>query len=383
MRDVRLGIDIGSEGIKLITTEPQKRGGKPRIIHAGNFPARGFRAGNIVDEEQALESLRSALKHFISSHGEGIDIVSVHLALSGLSLNSRKIRSKKRIQSEEVEQNDLFGLAKLAEEHFAEHFSNERIIFHIPLQFTLDGETIEGNPVGMFATTLETEFLFVSFLDTQYEALVSLLESVLKSDLDSVVVAPLAEAHVGLMYRQRMQGSAIINIGAETTTLSLFQSNLLQSLRVIPIGTNHITNDIALAFQISLDEAEKIKRGKKDIPRRKVQSIIQARLEDIVELVLKDLKEGRKKKYLPAGIVLTGGGANIEGVEDFFREKLLFPVEKIKIYKENPSSTRKILLDPSFASAYGACFVEGRGKKKWSWKRLPHQFRRFIEQMKP
>ncbi len=383
MIDVRLGIDIGSEEIKLITTEPQKRGGKPHIIHAGSFPSRGFRAGRIIDDTRAMESLRSALKHFVTSHKEGVNLISSHLALSGYSLTSRKIRSKRSIKGEEIQQADLVKLEESAENHFSDRFPNERIVLRIPLQFNLDGEVMEGNPAGMFAKELETEFLFVSFLDTQYEALINLIESVVGSDLDSVTIAPIAESNASLLYRQKMQGVAIVNIGAEITTLSIFQNGLLQSLRVIPVASGHITNDIALAFQLPLEEAEKIKRGKRDIPKRKIQPIIDARLEDIAEILLKELKDGRKKKYLPAGIILTGGGANIPSVEEFFRERLSFPVEKVKLYKENPSSTRKTLIDTALVPAYGACFSNRNKKRRWGIKRFLHSIRHLVTQMKP
>ena len=386
MRELRLGIDIGSEEIKLVTTEPQKRGGKPHIVNAGSFPSRGFRAGRILDEEKFIESFRSAFKRFIASHGEGTDIVSTHLALSGKSLNARRIRPKRKVQSEEIQQSDLDTLEKLAEKHFFERFPNERIVFRTPLQFTLDGEEVEGNPAGMFAEVLEAEYLFVSFLENHYEALVRFVESVLGAELDSITIAPLAEAQASLLYRQKLQGVALVNIGSETTTLSVFQNGLLQSLRVIPVASGHITNDIALAFQLSLEEAEKVKRGGRgDISKRKILPIIEARLEDIAEMILKELKEGRKKKYLPAGIVLTGGGANIDSVDEFFRARLSFPVEKAKLYKENPSKAKKKTpLNPAFTSAYGACFAGGeRKKRRWKVKRIPYYIRRFITQMKP
>ncbi len=384
MRDVRLGIDIGSEEIKLVTTELQKRGGKPHIVNVGAFPVLGFRAGRIIDEEKFKNSLHSAVKRFNSSHSDGVNIVSLHLALSGSSLNSRRVRSKRKIHSEEIQQGDLEELRESAEKYFTDHFPNERIVYYTALSFILDGEMIEGNPATMFAEDLEAEYLFVSFLDNHYEALTNAIESIFNEELDTITIAPLAEAHASLLYRQKMQGVALVNIGSEITTLSLFQHGLLQSVRVIPVASGHITNDIALAFQVSLEEAEKIKRGKGDVSKRKIQQIIEARLEDIVEALLKELKEGRKRKYLPAGVILTGGGANIPSIEDFFREKLLFPVEKARIYRENPSGTKKISLNPTFISAYGACFAFGdTRKKKWGIRKIPHLIRRFVRQMKP
>ncbi len=384
MRDVRLGIDIGSETIKFVATEPQKRGGRPPIIRVGSFPVLGFRAGHIVDPEKFRSSIRAAMKQFLSSHSEGLNILSSHLALSGSSLNSRKIRSKQKIHSEDIQQQDIEKLEETAEKHFLDRFPNERSGDYTPLRFTLDGEAVEGNPAGMFAEEIEAEYLFVSFLDAHYEALTYTLEDIFGAPLDTVVISPLAEAQASLLYRQKMQGVALVNIGSEITTLSLFQNGLLQAVRVIPIASGHITNDIALAFQVSLAEAEKIKRGKKETAKRKVQQIIEARLEDIAEILLKELKDGRKKKYLPAGLVLTGGGANIPSIEEFFREKLLFPVEGAKIYKENPAGTKKTLVDPAFVSAYGACFSGGRKRyNKWGVRKLITKFRHLISQMKP
>jgi len=389
MTQAELGIDIGTEEIKLVVTDLTKKGGKPQILKHGSFPSRGFRAGAIIDALEAKKSLSDAFPSFIKKE-DNFSIEEVSLALSGNTLSQQIIKFKKKIAQDEIFQKDVDAVIDSAREIFLEKRPNRKILHIILLSSFVDGEEIEGNPVGMFAEVLEMHISFITIGEQQYMNIASMLDD-LGFSVDRVFASPLVEANVALSYRQKTQGAVLVNIGAETTTISSFRDGTLQSLKVYELGTNHITNDLALAFQVSLDEAEKIKMGEGDYPRRKRDSIIAARVEDIAELIQKEFKEGRKKKYYPAGVILTGGGANIMGIEELLKSLLLVPVEKV-VMKMSPRNTsrKNVFIHPKYTASYGVCFpsdeVFSSGKfsrKHMKPKHILRAMKSFLSQIKP
>ncbi len=391
MNDICFGIDIGSDRIKLVVSNRQKGGGVPQILDNKSFFSRGFQAGIIVDEREAEKSLENVFRYIKERYQKG-SFSNFSMALGGRLVFSKIAKSKIAIDGDgEINDRHIRRVLRDAKAKFLEDYPNDEILHSIPIHYFVDEEEIDGNPIGMFGEVLKVKILFLSYKKQAVDQIISLFESS-GFEIDSFSASPIAESQAVLRYRQKMQGVVLINIGAETTSISLFQHGVLQSFRVYSIGSNHITNDIALAFQIPLEEAEKVKVGSDDTySKRKVQEIISARLEDIVELVRRELKEGRKMRYLPAGIVLTGGASLHSLVSSFLREKLGFPVEVARISKKPFSAKRSAMIDGTYASAYGVCFHEANvpQRKKSSFrfyhffKSLPSLIFNFFENIKP
>ena len=168
------------------------------------------------------------------------------------------------------------------------------------------------------------------------------------------MASPLAGSLVMLTKAQKRAGCVLANIGAETVSIVVFENNTPTSLKVFPIGSNDITNDIALGLKVPLDEAEKIKRGgmtATPYSKKRLDEIISARLTDIFELIDAHLKKIKRDGLLPAGIILTGGGSGITTVQDLARVSLRLPS---KIAMLDPGQNGKVR-DASWAVSYGLC----------------------------
>ena len=168
------------------------------------------------------------------------------------------------------------------------------------------------------------------------------------------MASPLAGSLVMLTKTQKKAGCVLANIGAETVSIVVFENNVPISIKVFPVGSNDITNDIALGLKIPLDEAEKIKRGgmsNKPYSKKKLDEIISGRLTDIFKLIDDHLKKIKRDGLLPAGIILTGGGSSITTAQDLARASLRLPS---KIATLDPGQNGKVR-DATWAVGYGLC----------------------------
>jgi len=179
-------------------------------------------------------------------------------------------------------------------------------------------------------------------------------------EVEDVIVAPLAASIVALTKTQRTAGCVLVNIGAETVSIAIFENDQLIGLNVFPIGSTDITNDIALGLRIPLEEAEEIKVKKKggpqsSYPQKKLSEIIEARLKDIFELIEAQLKKIGRNELLPAGVILTGGGVGLTTIEELAKASLKIPARIVVPHPEE--GTQKEVLDSSWSVAYGLCVL--------------------------
>jgi len=181
--------------------------------------------------------------------------------------------------------------------------------------------------------------------------------------VEDVMASPLAASFVTLSKTQRIAGCVLANIGAETVSIVVFENDKAISMEVFPIGSNDITNDIALGLKIPIEQAERIKIGLQnqaggnkiqDFPRKKLDEIVGARLSDIFELIEAHLKKIGRNGLLPAGIIITGGGSSISTIEDLAKSSLKLPSKKPDVRFESAKGPIK---DSGWAVAYGLCIV--------------------------
>jgi cell division protein FtsA len=205
---------------------------------------------------------------------------------------------------------------------------------------------------------LEARVLFITCIEHHISEIV---EAVAETGIDviDVVAAPYAASFVNLSKTQKMAGSLLANIGSETVSIIVFENGNPISLEVFPIGSNDITNDIALVLKIPLEEAEGIKRGTvmgANIQKKKLDEIIQARLSDIFELIEAHLVKINKSGLLPAGIIITGGGSSIETIGELAKNTLRLPskIASLTVNEKNKNTIK----DASWSVAYGLCVYE-------------------------
>lgn len=373
--NVIAGLDIGTSAVRIVVAEQSSGNKKPIIVGVSTIPSSGLRKGIIVDLEGVATDISNCLEQ--AERASGVQINRIVSCINGEHISLQKSKSVIAVSraDSEISQEDVNRAIDTAQAVSLP--PNKAIIHVIPTSYIVDNEKNIKDPVGMHGMKLEANVLIVS---GNYSFIKNLIKVINQSGLDVAekpfVLAPLAAARSVLGKRQKELGVVLIDIGAETTGMAVYEEGSLLHTKIISIGGAHITNDIAIGLRIAIDAAEKIKRdfgyavasdiSKKDkinlkdydsqtddvyISRNYLAEIIEARLEEIFEHVNKELKYIGKDGMLPEGAVLTGGGIKIPGTIDLAKKTLRLPV-KIGAINDLGGIVDKIS-DPSFATATG------------------------------
>ncbi|MFA5888976.1 MAG: cell division protein FtsA [Candidatus Paceibacterota bacterium] len=367
MRNTTVGIDIGTHQVKVVVAELVKEGGKQiaHIVGTGLAESKGLRHGYIINNEDVVESIKTAVKS--AEKTSGIKIHKAFIAVSGIGLSAMTGTASIIISraDSQITELDIEKLLEICEEELPVNLiQNHRILHSIPIQYKIDGKAVLAkSPLDMKGTKLEIKMLFVTCLEPHLN---SLLEAVDEAGIDIVdcLASPVAASFVTLSKSQKMAGCVLANIGAETISIVVFENNIPISLEVFPIGSTDITNDIALGLKIPLEEAESIKIGNvgsNSFPKKKVDEIISARLYDVFELIESHLKKIGRNELLPAGIFITGGGSSIINIEDFAKTTLKLPSRIATINLGDPKNNTK---DSTLVVACGLCMLGSSKEEK-------------------
>lgn len=352
------GIDVGTYQVKVsIVRVPKSKDERvvPQIIGTGFAESRGLRNGYIINEADVVRSIRSAVAQ--AEKVAGVSVKKAYLSIGSIGLDEMVATGEiitSRADSE-ITNIDIEKAQADSEDRIADNIPNRKIIHAIPLRYRIDGEEVLGKPQGMRGTKLEVDTLFITTFEQHLNDLIGAVERT-GVYVEDVMASPLAASFVILSKTQRRAGCIMANIGAETVSIVVFEDLTPISLKVFPIGANDITNDIALGLKITLEEAEKIKRGGitgTTFSKKKLEEIINARLSDIFELIDLHLKKIKKDGLLPAGIILTGGGSTTLGIQDLARSSLNLPARIATLEVGKNTKVR----DASWAVAYGLCMI--------------------------
>jgi cell division protein FtsA len=350
-----VGIDVGTYQVKVVVVrKPDRNSDKvlPQIIGTGFAESRGMRHGYIINEADVIKSVRAAVAQ--AEQSSGTQIRRTYLSIGGIGLD--EIHSHGEVitsrADSQVTTADLEKVLEDSEERIGERIPNRKILHAIPLTYTVDGEKVLGRPEGMRGTKLEVESLFITCFEQHLNDLVSAIET-MGIAVEDVMASPLAGSLVMLTKAQKRAGCVLANVGAETVSIAVFENGLPVSLKVFPIGSTDITNDIALGLKIPLEEAERVKRGAggSSYSKRRLDEIVAARLTDIFELIDAHLKKIKRDGLLPAGIIITGGGSGLTTIQDLAKASLRLPS---RIATLDPGQNGKVR-DASWAVAYGLC----------------------------
>lgn len=360
MKNIAVGIDIGTYQVKVVAAENTLEGERtiPKVVGVGFAESRGLRHGYILNQTDAVRSVRQALAQ--ASKAAGFPITRAIASIGGIGLGTVTSSGTAVISraDSEVTELDVKKTIETSREEIPESLSaNRRILHTIPLSFRVDGKTVWGKPEGLKGSKLEVKTLFITCFEHHVN---DLLETLAEAgvEVEDLVAAPVAASLVTLTKQQKMAGVVLANIGSETVSVIVFENNLPISLEIFPRGSNDITNDIALGLRVPLEEAEEIKRGSivgVSFSRKRLEEIIGARLSDIFELIEAHLRKLGRSGLLPAGIVLTGGGSAIETVDDLAKAALRLPSRIASIsFGDN---IRGQIRDASWSVAYGLCIL--------------------------
>lgn len=357
--NINVGIDIGTHITKVVVTGFNKETNSPSLLATGTSETGGMRLGYITNIDLVASSLKKAIAQ--AENTLGFKIRKACVSIGGISLGSVISTGSVVISraDQEITALDISKVLAASEENL--EIVNKKIIHIIPVAYKLDGKDIYGRPEGMHGIKLEVKTLFITCLKQNIEDLITVL-GIAGIEVTDVIASPVALSSILLNAKQKTAGCALVDIGAETVSVSVFENNLLIALQVFSIGSMDITKDVALGFKIALEEAESVKLGSVlggDYPKKKVDEIIEARLGDIFELVENLLKRIKRSELLPAGIIITGGGANIVKIEEIAKKQLNLPA---KVGPVDTTINNKLKIkDPSWYTAYGLALSSNAG----------------------
>ncbi len=341
---------MGSTTTRVVVGEFLKGEKNPKVIGVGESETRGMRHGYIVNVSEAVISLKSAID--MAEKTSGIKIRRAFVSIGGVTLRGDMASGVGIISKADGEVTNLDINKALQDCEDNLNLNNKKVIKVAPLSFKLDGKEILGRPEGMRGTKLEVKALFVNCSISHFEDLLEVVTTAGIEPVD-VIASPLAGGQIVLTEKQKIVGVALVNIGSETVSLSVYDNGTLVSLHTFSIGGEDITNDIALGMKTSLENAERLKLGNstEEYSKKKLDEIINARLSDIFELIENHLKKIKRNELLPAGIVLIGGGANISTLEEFSKTTLQLPsrIGSTDIF----GSAKTKLRDPSWFTVLG------------------------------
>jgi len=324
IRNITVGIDIGSSTTRVVE-DPFFKGEKnPKIIGVGESETSGLRHGYVINQEEANASIKNAVS--IAEKSSGIKIKRAFISIGGISLRGEFSSGSVIISKADGEVTSLDINKALQDCEDNLNLNNKKIIQVFHISSKLDGREVLGRLEGMRGTKLEIKAFFVTYSIQHLEDLIEVVAQAGVETID-VIASPIASGQIALSERQKIVGVALVNIGQQTTTLSVFENGLPILVQTFPYGGSDITNDIAIGFKIPLDAAEHLKQGaiEENFSKKKLDEIIEARLGDIFELIENHLRKIKRNGLLPAGIVFVGGGANTPGLIELSKSILKLP----------------------------------------------------------
>jgi len=373
------GLDIGSTNIRLVVGQRGARetGEQLQIIGAVSVPAEGINRGVVNSIEDATSAISACLEK--AERLIGLPVSSVWVGINGPNLKCEKSRGVVAVgrSDNEIIEDDITRVIEAAQALSVP--PNYEILHVIPVKFIVDNQEDIRDPLGMIGVRLEAETLIIQGFSSQIK---NLTKAIYRTglEIEDLVLSPLAAAEAIISHKQKELGAALINIGSSTTSLAVFEEGELLHAAVLPIGSEHITSDIAIGLRIPVSLAEKIKIeygsasskefSKKEeidisdlakeenideesmiISKKYVAEIIEARVEEIFEKIDNEFKKIDRSGMLPAGVFLIGGGAKLSRLVEVARDKLRLPA--CLGANKNISLSIDKVNDPSFLTALG------------------------------
>lgn len=367
------GLDIGSSNIRVVVGQIAKHSDTEQlnIIGVVEVPAQGLNKGSVISIEDAVSSISACLEK--AERMVGLPLETAWIGIGGTHISAQESNGVIAISraNGEIQESDVERVIEAARSVAAP--VNYEVLHVIPKTFSIDNQIGVKDPIGMSGIRLEVSTQVVRGLSSQVK---NLTRSIYRTGLDinDLVLAILAAAESVLSVRQKELGVALVDIGASTTKMIVFEEGDVMHVAVLPIGSDHITADLAIGLQTALDVAERIKVevgtaapmhfdkgeeinlrdfGGEDqaFSKKYIAEIIEARVEEIFEKIDQELQKINRSGLLPAGIVLIGGGAKQPAILEVGKRKTMLPVSLGASRRFNTAVDK--VNDLTFATALG------------------------------
>lgn len=345
-RKIVTGLDIGTTKICALIAEVSGDN-NIEIIGIGLAPSNGLRKGIVVDIDKTSHAIKSAIQKAERMAGQKVDSAYVGIAGSHIkSINSHGVVAVTG-DEKEIKESDIKRVIDAA--RIIPVSAEEDILHVLPREFIVDGSPGIQDPLGMSGVRLEVETHIIKGASTSIQ---NLVKSVLRAGLsvDEVVLEPLASSQAVLSDDEKDLGAVLVDIGGGTTDVIVFHEGSIAHTSVIPVGGNHVSNDIAVGLRTPVSEAEKIKimhgsvlpdeindqekievlaasgKERKKLSRKMLCQVIEPRMSEVFSLIKKELDSAGSADMTPAGMILTGGASLLEGSEKLASDITELPV---------------------------------------------------------
>src|SRR5712692_954379 len=346
--DLAVGLDVGTTKICAIVAEPAARG-VLNIIGVGTAPSRGLRRGIVVNIDSTVEAIKTAVGE--AEQMAGVEVSGVYAGVAGGHVRGVNSRGVVPITGKHHEVSEA-DVERVIEAARAVNLPQDREIIHVlPQSFVVDDGDGVREPIGMSGVRLEVEVHVVTGAVTSVQ---NVVRSVNRAGLtvQDIVLEPLASAEAVLSPDEKELGVLLIDIGGGTTDAALFREGAIWHTAILPLGGDHITNDIAVGLRTPTGEAEDLKKrygcsltslvredetievpsvgGRKprQLSRQILSEIVQPRVEEIFTLVARELSKCALQDAATAGVVVTGGTSIMEGVPELAEQVLDLPARR-------------------------------------------------------
>src|ERR687888_312152 len=380
-----IGLDIGTSKVTCIIGEPSD-GGLLDIVGIGESEARGLRKGVIVNPDAAVDAIKKAVEEVERMSGLEAEEVTINLAGSHiLGFNGQAIVAVSG-RDREITAEDVRRAIESASA--IQLPAGREIVDRLPQEFIVDDQDGINDPVGMKAARLAVK---VHIVTSPVTARQNVINSVNRAGLvvGEMVLEQLAAAEATLTEDDKEYGAALVDIGAETTSLCVYQRGAVQHTGVFPLGGSHFTNDIAFGLRTPIPEAEKIKRSfgcassaslseamrgemvevpavggraPRQLSRQILCDILQPRAEEVLMHVADEIKDSGWSRQLSSGVVLTGGGALLDGMIEMAEQVFDAPVRIGYPERDRFGGLIEDIQSPQWTAAAGLSLVAMRAQ---------------------
>ncbi|MCX6002859.1 MAG: cell division protein FtsA [Chloroflexi bacterium] len=361
-------IDVGTTKVCTVMGDIDEKN-NARILGVGVAPSQGLTKGMVVNINEARESIRESVRR--AERTAGYKLESACVGITGRHISSVNNKGAVAISRTDrlVRPEDLKRVLEVARS--VEIPNDQKVLHVIPRAYTVDGQDGVKNPVGMHGFRLDVETHVITAAATSIQNLTKCIRGI-GIEIDDLILEPLAAAEAVLEPEERLDGVMLADIGGSTTDIAVFKDNSVCFTSILPIGGYQISKDISIGLGLSFEAAEELKKkfgnvtpwhgkepeedkpityGQHSISSHDLSEIIRARVEELVRLIVMELPEKDYAHFIPSGLVLTGGGANLGGLAELAHDIVRFPV-RIGIPPNLPGVS-DVLCDPAYATSVG------------------------------
>ena len=377
-----VGLDVGTTTVRAVVGHVDTPGQAPTIIGIGSEPNTGMRKGTVVNLVNTAQAIDKALE--AAERMSGHQIHSATVSINGSHVVGMSSQGVIAVGTggHEISEEDLMRVEEAAT--VVQLPANRQILEVTPRSYQLDGQENIKDPIGMTGVRLEVDAHVITALTPHVKNLQKAC-AMTETEAHHTVLAGLAAARAVVSEQQTENGVVLVDIGGTTTNVVVYEEGDLQHIAVLPVGSVNITNDLAIGLKTDLDVAEQVKllhgaavpsARKSDAQKlavkldkttyefdaEDVDMIVDARLEEIFELVNKELKSIGRASKLPGGVVLTGAGAELSGIADYAREAMQLSARVGK--PTGFGGVADQVSHPGFATAIGLMIIDLEGEAR-------------------